>query len=266
MNIGFLITARLKSTRLPFKILKDLNGRTVIERVIDRGKEIKDISEIVVCTSTNPQDRPLVDIAQENKIYYFNGDEEDVLKRLLDSATFFSIDAFISITADSPLFSIYHANLVCSKLRTNSYDFVKIEGLPLGCAVYGVRVKALKVVCKIKPILETEIWGYLIDRPEIFSVKTLKVNGKLRRPELRLTLDYQEDYGLIEKIYSNIVFNRVLNLYDVINYLNKNPELAQINRSCVQADVDEKMKEEIHRNYQENLEEIKKIKNEIYSR
>ena len=264
MNIGFLITARLKSTRLPCKILKDLNGRTVIERVIDRGKEIKDISEIVVCTSTNPQDRPLVDIAQENKIYYFNGDEEDVLKRLLDSATFFGIDAFISITADNPLFSIYHANLVCSKLRTNNYDFVKIEGLPLGCAVYGVRVKALKVICKIKPILKTEIWGYLIDRPEIFRVKTLEVNGQYKRPEFRLTLDYREDYELINKIYTDVAFDKVLDLYNVINYLDMNPKIKQINKDCVQLDLDEKVKEEIDRNFEENLNDIKRMKNKIY--
>ena len=65
MKIGFLITARLKSSRLPFKILKDLNGKTVIERIIDRAKKIQNISEIILCTSTNSQDRPLVDIAKK---------------------------------------------------------------------------------------------------------------------------------------------------------------------------------------------------------
>ena len=92
MKIGFLITARLKSERLPLKIIKDLNGKTVIERLIDRIKEIKDITDIVLCTSTNSQDRPLVDIARGNNIYYFNGDEDDVLKRLLDAAKFYNLD------------------------------------------------------------------------------------------------------------------------------------------------------------------------------
>lgn len=52
--------------------------------------------------------------------------------------------------------------------------------------------------------------------------------------------------------------------YDVIDYLDKNPEIAKINQNCVQLDLDEKIKEDIDKHYMENLEEIKKLKNEIY--
>ena len=264
MKIGFLITARLKSERLPLKIIKDLNGKTVIERLIDRTKEIKDITDIVLCTSTNSQDRPLVDIARENNIYYFNGDEDDVLKRLLDAAKFYNLDYFLGITADNPLITIRYSNLIVDEIKTNKYDFIKLEGLPLGVATYGMKVKALEVVCKIKSIIDTEIWGYLIDRPEIFDIKTIKIADKLNRPELRLTLDYDEDYELINNIYSNVPFKKVLNLYNVIDYLDKNPEIAKINQNCVQLDLDKKVKEEIDKHYKENLEEIRKIKAEIY--
>jgi len=264
MKIGFLITARLKSERLPFKIIKDLNGKTVIERLIDRIKEIKDITDIVLCTSTNSQDKPLVDIAQKNNIYYFNGDEEDVLKRLLDAAKFFELDYFLGITADNPLITIRYSNLIVDEIKRNKYDFIKLEGLPLGVATYGMKVKALEVVCKIKSIIDTEIWGYLIDRPEIFDIKTIKVSDKLNRPELRLTLDYDEDYELIRNIYFNVPFGKVLNLHDVIDYLDKNPEIAKINQNCVQLDLDKKVKKEIDKYYKENLEEIKRIKKETY--
>ena len=264
MKIGFLITARLKSERLPLKIIKDLNGKTVIERVIDRIKEIKDITDIVLCTSTNSQDKPLVDIAQKNNIYYFNGNEQDVLKRLLDTAKFFELDYFLGITADNPLITIHYSNLIVDEIRRNKYDFIKIEGLPLGVATYGMKVKALEVICKIKSIIETEIWGYLIDRPEIFSIKTVKITDKLNRPELRLTLDYDEDYELINHIYSKVPFKKVLNLYNVIDYLDKNPDIAKINKNCIQLDLDEKVKEDIDKYYKENLKEIKKIKSEVY--
>jgi len=264
MRIGFLITARLKSERLPLKIIKDLNGKMVIERLIDRIKEIKDITDIVICTSTNSQDKPLVDIAQKNNIYYFNGNEQDVLKRLLDAAKFFELDYFLGITADNPLITIRYSNLIVDEIKRNKYDFIKLEGLPLGVATYGIKVKALEVVCKIKSIIDTEIWGYLIDRPEIFDIKTIKIADKLNRPELRLTLDYDEDYGLIRNIYFNVPFKKVLNLYNVIDYLDKNPEIAKINQNCIQLDLDEKVKEETDKHYKENLEEIKRIKKEIY--
>jgi len=264
MKIGFLITARLKSTRLPFKIIKDLNGRTVIERVIDRIKQIKDISEIVLCTSTNPQDRRLVDIAKENDIYYFNGDEEDVLQRLLDAAKFFTMDYFLGITADDPLISIHYSNLIIDEIKRDYYDFVKLEGLPLGAATYGMKVKALETVCKVKPIVDTEIWGYLINRPEIFNIYTIKVTDKLNRPDLRFTLDYNEDYELINHIYTKVAFKKVLNLYDVIDYLDKNPEIARINAKCVQLNLDNGKREEIDKSYKQNLRKIKRIKEKIY--
>lgn len=266
MKIGFLITARLKSTRLPLKIIKDLNGKTVIERIIDRAKEIKDISEIVLCTSTNPQDKPLVDIAKENSIYYFNGDEEDVLKRLYDAAQFFDLDYFLGITADNPLYSIHYSNLIVDEIKRNHDDFIKLERLPLGAATYGMKVKALEVVCKIKTIVDTEIWGALIDRPEIFDLKTIKVKGKLNRPELRFTLDYDEDYELINNIYCHVPFKKVLNLYNVIDYLEKNLDISKINKNCVQLELDEGIKNEIDGIYLEKSDEIKKIKSEIYKK
>jgi len=127
-----------------------------------------------------------------------------------------------------------------------------------------MKVKALEVVCKIKNIVNTEIWGNLIDRPEIFNIKTIKIADKLNRPELRLTLDYDEDYELIRNIYSNIPFKKVLNLYNVIDYLDNNPEIAKINQNCIQLDVDEKVKQEIDKYYKENSEEVKRLKKVVY--
>ena len=94
MNIGFLITARLKSTRLKKKILLPLNGYTVIERIIQRAKQVVEAEKVVLCTSMIHQDLPLLETAIKNKIYYFNGHPDDVMKRLLDTANFFGFDYF----------------------------------------------------------------------------------------------------------------------------------------------------------------------------
>lgn len=266
MRIGFLITARLKSTRLPMKIIKDLGGKTVIERIIDRAKKIKNISKIVICTSTNPQDTPLVAIAERNGIKCFRGDEDDVLKRLLEAAKLYNLDYFLGITADNPLFTIRYSNLISKEIRNNCYDFIRLEGLPFGSSTYGMRVNTLEVICKVKTIIDTEIWGCLVNRPEIFNIKTIKVKGKLNRPELRFTLDYDKDYELINNIYHNVPFKDVLELKDVIDYLDNNPNIDKLNRSCVQYDVSQKVKDEIDRLYKEKREEIEKIKKEVYEK
>ena len=139
MKIGFLITVRLKSTRLKQKVLLDLNSFTVIERVIQRAKEVIDKSNIVLCTSTIKQDLPLIDYAKNNEINFFCGDPDDVLQRLLDAAKDNSLTHFIGITADNPLFSIEHA-IEIRKLfdKTPSLDFVFTQGMPIGANIYGI--------------------------------------------------------------------------------------------------------------------------------
>lgn len=264
MKIGFLITARLKSSRLPLKVILDLNGKTVIERLIDRIKAIQDISEIVLCTSTNPQDRPLIDIAKKSDIYYFCGDEVDVLKRMYDAGNLFGFDYILGITADNPLISIYYSNRIVDEIKRGKYDFVEVDGLPLGSATYGMNMKALKTICAVKEVVDTEIWGTLIRRPEVFSIKTLHAKGKIRRPDLRFTLDYTEDYELISKIYSHVQFEKTLNLAEVVDFLNTNPEIAELNKNCIQLDIDMDVKQKIDEYYSKNFTEITKIKRQIY--
>lgn len=266
MKIGFLITARLKSSRLPFKIVRRLKGKTVIERIIDRAKVLHEISEIILCTSKNPQDKPLVDIACNNGIYYFNGSEEDVLSRLSEAARLFGLDYFIGITGDNPLFSIDYSYLIINEMKKDYYDYIKVEGLPLGCGPYGIKTKALQTVCSAKDVTDTEIWGHLIDQPGVFSIQTIKAAHPYNNPLLRLTLDYEEDYRLINHLYTHIPFDEVLSLIDVVEYLEKNPGVKLINRHCKQASLPVEVKNKINEFYENNHEKIMQIKKEIYGR
>ncbi len=128
MRIGFLITARLKSSRLPLKIMKDLNGKPVIQRIVERAQEIHEHldKDIVICTSANPQDKPLIEIAEKTDVSYFLGDPDDVLKRLHDAALQHKLDYTLGITADNPLFSIEYANKIVDVIKQQHPDFIKI--------------------------------------------------------------------------------------------------------------------------------------------
>lgn len=264
MKIGFLITARLKSSRLPLKLLKDLYGKTVIERVIDRCKKVQGISEIVLCTSNNPQDRPLVDIAKANNIYYFIANEEDVLKRLWGAARFYELDYFLSITGDNPLFSIYYANLIVNSLKNEDRDYVFIDGLALGTALYGLKTKAAELVCVSKKMVNTEIWGCFFKNPDFFNINKISAEGNLAKPKLRLTLDYPEDYELLASLYNSIPFEDILDLDRVVSYLESNPVLLKINSNCLQRDIDAQSKSEIDKHFAEKKESILKLKDKIY--
>jgi len=264
MKIGFLITARLKSSRLPLKLLLDLNGKSVFERVVERCKLVSNIDEIILCTSNNPQDKPLIDAALKNDIYYYLGNEEDVLQRLSDAATFFDLDYIINITGENPLFSIYHANLVVNMAKQEKYDFIHIKGLPIGCAVYGIRPEALKVVCEIKEEIDTEIWGPLINRPELFKVKEIEIDYFLNKPDLRITTDYYEDYMFIQAIYNFFSTDQIPSLTSVMKILNENPELTEIHSMRKQAALPLEITNKINKFYSENREKVLALKEKYY--
>jgi len=265
MRVGFLITARLKSTRLPRKILLPLEGRSVVERIIDRTKVVEGVDDIILCTSTEAQDRPLLDVCISNGVYYFTGDPEDVLARLLAAMRLFDLDYFIGITADNPVFSIPLSRSIVQEARTGRYDFIYAEGMPIGTATYAVRREALETICFTKTIVDTEIWGYLIKRPELFSLKSVDVDPSWIRDGLRLTLDYPEDYEFFKDVHEAIPFQDILPMTDVLEHIDAHPEVLDVNSACIQRDLDPELKSEIDRVYTERAEEIREVKDRIYS-
>lgn len=264
MKVGLLITARLKSSRLPFKLLKSLNGYTIIEHVINRAKSVPNVDNIALCTSPNPQDRSLVEIARNNDIFYYLGSEEDVLQRLHDCAVFFGLDYVVSITGENPIFSTDYASMVIDILLEKDADFVNINGLPIGCAVYGLKTKALKLVCSIKKEIDTEIWGPLINRPEIFNVVNISAHEGLNISGLRLTNDYPEDFELMTRIFDSYPYKSLPSLESVINLLKRNPEMLKINSERVQKGVEQEILDRIDNFYKTNKEHILVEKDKIY--
>ena len=266
MKIGFLITARLKSTRLKLKILLPLNGKTVIEHIIERAKAVIDCNDIVLCTSKLNQDLPLLRIAHENDIYYFNGHSEDVLQRLLDASLLFDLDYFVGITADNPLFSINHANLLVDTIKHDpSLDFVYTSGMPIGVNIYAMKVKALKTACDIKEQVDTEIWGYLIKRSEIFNVLEVKATKEYIRDGYRMTLDEYDDYRFFKALYNKFPAGSIIDVLDAYEVLDSNPEIVALNKHVKQLDLGEDVKERIDDYYKTNKDKILAIKENIYS-
>ena len=102
MKIAFLITARLKSTRLPLKVIKSMHGKPMIVHMLDRLKQSKSLNDIIICTSNESQDDPLVEIAKNEGVQCYRGDGDDVIARLLGAAENFGVDYIVNITADCP--------------------------------------------------------------------------------------------------------------------------------------------------------------------
>ena len=106
----------------------------------------------------------------------------------------------------------------------------------------ALKQKALKVVCKVKQEIDTEIWGDLINQPKIFNVKRLKLKKNFKKNKKRITLDEIEDYKLFSEIYSHFPKDCVVDILDVYKFLKQNPKLSVLNNNVIQKDLDKNVK------------------------
>lgn len=236
MKSAILITARLKSTRLPKKIIKTIHGKPMIKHMLDRLKLAKNSSKIIICTSTITQDDPLEKIAKEEEVMCYRGDAEDVLVRLKSAAEKFNIETVINCTADNPFVDpIYIDKLYEHHIREKN-EFTKIEGLPWGTFSYAISTKALQKACELKNETDTEVWhGYFMDTGK-FKWNSLKVTDKeMLWPDLRLTVDLPEDFEMVTNIFDELYDGlNVFSLRDIIKICRKKPEIPAINNHVLQ--------------------------------
>lgn len=247
---AIFIAVRMKSTRLPKKALLKIKDRTVIEHLIDRLKTAKEPDLIVLCTSTNPDDAILVDIAKRNKIEGFQGSEADKLERFLGAADKYGIDLIAAVDGDDIFCDAGYIDKTIQKLKTTGADMVKCDTLPLGIACNGIKVEALRKVVQMKGESDTEVWGGYFTNNKAFRVETLEVDEPgLNRPDIRLTLDYAEDFKLFQAIFDELyVPGKVFSLREIVNLFNRKPELLEITR-------------EVHQEYLKGIEKLaQKIK------
>lgn len=259
-KIGLLITARLKSSRLPLKVLNELGGGEIVAQVIRRAKQVHGISEVILCTSGDPQDAPLARIALREGVQTYNGHPDDVLLRLRDAAKFFGLDACVSITADNPFFCVHHANRVVDLLsRKPNTDYVYIDGLPIGTAVYGISTAAMTVVSAVKSHSDTEIWGPFVNRPDIFNVEIIKATCGYNI-SARLTIDEPADYLFAVQLVSrsSASVSRIT-LPEIDSLLEAFPNLRSINEGVKQMSSDPAIVEYLDRLFLEKADLVRNL-------
>jgi spore coat polysaccharide biosynthesis protein SpsF len=227
------IPVRLGSSRLPKKPLIEVKGKTLIEHLIDRAKAAKLPNMIALCTTTKPEDRIFQKIAKNNGVECFRGNEHDILKRFLDAAIKFKVDFIVNVDGDDVFCDPELMDKTVQSYLETGASFIKWNNLPLGATPVGLKVDALEKVCEIKDTLNTETgWGAYFTETRLFKVKYLEPEDEnLKKPEIRITLDYPEDLELVKKVYDKLYGpGKVITLREILNLFKKEPALAEINR------------------------------------
>lgn len=227
-----IIQARMGSKRLHGKSLQLLAGKPLIWHVIERAKAIKHVSTVVLAVPDDPSNAPLIEIAQQCDIEYFSGSEENVLDRYYRAAKKFGGDYIIRITGDNPFTDPEYASMAIEIVNESNADLASVTNLPLGTAVEVIRFEALKQAfnSSTTPYHFEHVTPYIKEHPEFFTIDRHPVQIHNPFHNLRLTIDTQDDYALADALFSALYTeDKIFSINEVIAYLQKHPDLVQIN-------------------------------------
>jgi spore coat polysaccharide biosynthesis protein SpsF len=248
-KVAAIIQARMGSSRLPGKVLLDLNGKSVLQHIVERVSRAKLVDEVIIATTvTTPEDHFLINHCLDDlKIKTFIGSENDVLQRVLDAADEFDVDIIVDITADCPLVDPdmidYHVRQVLDNTFNYNLDLIYASNiypfrlLPDGLDVQVYTEYTLYAISEIVDDFNhrchvgwniTNYKKYFHDL-KIYSIE-FQLNEKMCHPEWGLTLDTEEDYKLLKKIFTHFGDNK-FNTSWLVEYLYNNSELLKINNN-----------------------------------
>lgn len=232
MKYVITITVRMKSKRLPKKALIKIKGKRYIDHMIERLKCAYYSSDIILCTSKLKEDDILIKVAKENNIKYYRGDPDDVMLRIYNGAKKLDADVLISTTGDNAFTEPIIIDRMIYFFEKNNADYVYCKDLPIGIQAYIVRMSTMKDAIDRKKEKDTEIWGSFLNRPNLYKVFEYKcINKDWIHPEWRLTLDYLEDLEVFKLIFDKLYKKRsIFSFEDIMNLLNKEPEIMKINQ------------------------------------
>lgn len=242
-RVVIVLQARMGATRLPGKPLKTVLERPLLSYQLERLRRVKLADEIVVATTTEQQDDPIVSLCAANNISYFRGSEHDVLNRYYQAAKAFKADEVVRITGDCPLIDPELVDRVIHEHLTNTpqkdYTSNSLERTyPRGLDTEIFSFKALEKA-HLEAALPEErehVTLYFYTHPERFSLGSVKHTIDLSHH--RWTVDTVEDFELISKILSALYpKNPRFLMQDVLKLLEGHPDWMKINAHIQQKPV-----------------------------
>lgn len=197
MRLGVVIQARMGSTRLPGKVLRDIAGRPLLAHVIERLLLLHHEATIVVVTSVQPRDDVIAAWCGAHHVLCFRGSEADVLDRYWRCAEAYGFDHIVRLTADNPFTDIEELDRLIDLHLSGRFDYCHSFGqMPLGVGseIFTRDALARSHAEGLKPNHREHVNEYIEEMPSLFRVGRLEVPAAKCAPTLRLTVDTEEDW------------------------------------------------------------------------
>ena len=238
---GVIVQARMTSTRLPGKVLREVRGRPLLTHLLERLRRVRGADVVIVATTTNTTDEPIVSLCAELNVPVWRGSEDDVLERFVGAVREHDLDRIVRVTSDCPLLDPALVELALEKLDAERLDYVCTgidETYPRGMDVEAFRTAGLmQAHSESQDRAEREhVTLYLYRRPEVFRL------GYIQRDDdasmYRLTVDEEADFELIHQILLEFLPERPdYTFQDIVELLRSRPELRAINEDVRQKSV-----------------------------
>jgi len=231
-----IVQARMGSTRLPGKVLKVVEGKPLLEHIIDRLKFSNNIDKIVVATTALKEDDAVEELCKNLGAECFRGSAEDVLDRYYRAAIKYRADVIIRITADCPVIDPIIVDKIIDSYKRGAgeYDYFSniypTRTYPQGLDVEIFSFKALEEAWEnaVNASDREHVTPYIYMHPEKFRICNYKDKRNFSR--YRWTVDTSEDLRLIKEIYGALYKKNKMFLHDdILELMEKRPELPKIN-------------------------------------
>ena len=229
-KIGIIIEVRTGSKRFPQKCLKKINNKNILEILLNNLREIKNIKKIIATTKLK-EDDIIEKISLKNDAYIFRGSSQDLVSRVIAAAKFTDIEHIIQLTADNPLIDVSIIKKMIKIYNKNNYEFISnslVRSFPVGSEIRIFSLKSLIKISKIQRKNREHTCYYFLKHPTKFKTFNYLASKKLNRTDIRLTMDYKEDFELIKKVLTKNQ-NKKIRLRNIIDIIDKNPKLKKIN-------------------------------------
>jgi len=200
------VIARTTSTRLPLKVLRSVIGSySLLDFMLQRLKIVNNISDIYLCTSQEPVDDIMEDIAAKNGVKLYRGSAEAVIERMIGVGELENADNVIRITGDNVFTSCEYLDEQIEIHNSNDLEYTRIINVPIGATAEVISLSALKrCYASIDPAVSEYLLLFMF-RPEAYKCGVIEIKGLPKSDHMTLTVDTPADLIRTKTVLANYI-------------------------------------------------------------
>jgi spore coat polysaccharide biosynthesis protein SpsF len=231
-KIDAILACRVQGSRLYAKPLQNLStgGPTILESLINYISSIESVNSTILAISEEDENNGFVKIADKLGLNYIKGDQADVLLRIINAAEKYETEIIFRTTSECPFMLYNYADRLIDEFVKGDYDWGVYIDTPEGTGFELIKKEALLLSHKMGENKHRSELAtlYIFENQKDFKILKMQLPENLRRPEVRLTVDYAEDLIFCQQIWKSLKKeNTLIEINQIIEFWDNNPTLRK---------------------------------------